>query len=50
MIPRIWLQVSSSFEEVSLAIALADIRLGGYDMVLQDVGNMFETRPSEVLI
>ena len=31
------------FEEVSLAIASADIRLDGYDMVSQDISNMFET-------
>ena len=44
MFPKIWLPGSSSFEEVSLAIALADIRLGGYGMALRDVSNMFETR------
>ena len=31
------------FKEVSLAIASADSRLGGYGMVLQDVINIFET-------
>ena len=50
MIPRIWLQGSSFFEEVSVAITLVDIRLGGYGMALQDVSNMFETRLPEVLI
>ena len=38
------IQGSTYFEEVSLAIALADIRLGGYGMALRDVSNMFETR------
>ena len=50
MIPRIWLQGSSSLEDVSVAMSLADIRVGGYGMVSQDVSNMFKTRLSEVLI